>query len=188
VFIVHDGQSIQSTVFASRIRPKGFRSQSHEQLQDACRQAGIRIEDPPCLVAELYDLEATVEHLGRDAFQVEALPEDGYRATFHMKNAPNVKIELEAFAKDGFHISTYRVLNEGQELPASIKHATWKKVDGHWIITKLTRENRFRGRKHLAYSKAIIGYYSWELNKRIDPSTFTAKSMNPDWKPDPVGE
>lgn len=183
VFIVNDGRAINSTVFSPLIRPKGMRSESHQQFQHICKDVDITLADPAYIMGGFYDLEAAIKNLGTDAFQTTDLPDGGYRVTFRLKNAPNVRVDIDAFAKDGFNISAYRVFNEGQELPVSVKEATWKKINGQWIVSKLTSENRFRGSKHSTYTKEMIGYSSVEVNPWVDPTAFTINSMNPDWIP-----
>jgi hypothetical protein len=184
VFIVNDGRSITSTVVSPRLRPNGVRSESHINFQDASgREVGVRFVDPAHLVGGVGELEAVIKNLGREAIQITGLPNGGFRATYRVKNAPQVRVELDAFAKDGFNVSASRVFNDGQQLPASAEEATWKKVNDKWLVSKVSCENRYRGAKHLAYRKEVVIYYSLEVNPWVDPKAFTTGSMSDDWQP-----
>jgi hypothetical protein len=183
VFIVNDGRSIKSRVFSPRMRPDGVRSESHSSIMEACaQQVGARYVDPAHLVG-IAKLDAVVKNLGKEAIQITGLPNGGFRVTYRVKNAPQVRVELDAFAKDGFNISASRVFNEGTELPACAEEVTWKKVNDRWIVSRLSSENRYRGSKHLEYSKEVVVYYSLDVNPQVDPAAFTTESMNDDWQP-----
>jgi hypothetical protein len=184
VFIVNDGRTITSTVFSPRLRPNGVRSDSHINFQDACgREVDVRYVDPAHLVGGVGEIEAVIKNLGKEAIQITGLPNGGFRATYRVKNAPQVRVELDAFAKDGFNVSASRVSNEGEQLPACAEEATWKKVNDQWLVSKLSCENRYREDKHLAYRKEVVIYYSLEVNPWVDPKAFTTGSMRDDWQP-----
>jgi len=184
VFIVNDGRGITSTVYSPRMRPDGVRSESHRDFMEACaQQVGVRYVDPDRLVGGIGQLEAVIKNLGKEAIQITGLPNGGLRAIYRAKGAPEVRVELDAFAKDGFNISASRVFNEGTELPASAEEATWKKVNDRWIVSRLSSENRYRGTKHIEYTKEVVVYYSLEVNPWVDPDAFTAGSMRDDWQP-----
>lgn len=183
VFVVYDEQTITSTVFTPLFRPSGVRTKTLKQFREISPEVGMSLADPASFVGGFCNLEAMLKNLVTDAIQARELPDGGYRVMFPVRNAPKVRVEIDAFAKDGFNISAYRVFNEGQELPASAKEATWKQIDGHWIVTKLTSENRFRGSKDRIYTKEMIGYFSVSVNWWVDPSAFTLNSMNRDWVP-----
>lgn len=183
VFIINDGRTITSTVFTPRINPGGVRSNSHGNFRDACLEIDVELVDPARLVGGVGQTEAVVKNLGKVAIQVTDLPDGGFRATYRMKNAPKVRAELDAFAKDGFNVSASRIFNEGEQLPASAEEAVWKKVNGRWIVARLSSERRYRGSKVLAYSKEVVIYYSHEVNQWVDPEAFTTRSTNADWQP-----
>jgi len=184
VFIISDGRTITSKVFTPRINPSGVRSESHPNFRDSCiRVADISCADPAYIAGGVGQLEAVIKNLGNEAIQMSGLPDGGFRASYRIKNAPQVRVELDAFAKDGFNVSASRVFNEGQELPATAQEVTWKKISDRWVASRLSSEHRYRGSNHLAYSKEVVIYYSLDVNPWVDPEAFMERSTNADWKP-----
>jgi hypothetical protein len=141
----------------------------------------LRLPDPKYLAG--YDRPEIVQSPIIESLQISRLLNNGYRVAIRFKTVPQMKIEVEAFERDGFNLSASRVIHDGKSLPESEVQLTWKKFNDQWVVTKLSKEEHRPESKLQKYSKEMIGYHSIELNQWIDPIAFTQDSLSRKWKP-----
>jgi hypothetical protein len=177
VFISSDGISSRSVVIFKNQEPTWT---TFKEFSQACAEVGTALVDPIQLFQGICNLEAIEKNLGREAIRWTPLPDGGYRGCYRVKNAPRVRVEFDALAEDSLNISASRVFNEGQELPAAVDEAAWKKVNDQWVVWRRSRERRYQSR---GYEKQVVTYYKLDINSSVDPSAFTRNAMTVEWKP-----
>lgn len=179
--IVFDGKKIHRKIFWPANRNQETVITPQNSFQNACSIINLKLPNPTYLAG--YHNPETVQSPNIESMQISRLPDNGYGVTIRFKTAPQMKMEVDAFEKDGFNMSASRVIHDGKSLPESEIQLTWKKFNDQWVVTKLSKEEHRPESKRQKYSKEIVGYHSIEMNQWIDPIAFTQDSLGRKWKP-----
>lgn len=183
--LINNDHYLMLNTYSPRIHPDGVRASEPSNLRSACVELGLALWDPVLLGRDFVNMEAIVKNLGAEAIQVTPLPEGGYHGKYRLKNSPSWA-EFDAPAKAGFHVTFQQTFNKGQALPAQVAHATWKLIDGQWVVTGLSTEMRFHGSKRNPVPNSMkieIEYTAMQINSPVDPAAFTSVGFSETWTP-----
>jgi RNA polymerase sigma factor (sigma-70 family) len=172
--ILYDGQDAYAITFADKISPAGCMMEIH---------SGFPVEefswkDAARLGTQILNVDGIVRNIGQDAVKMTKLAEGGYRGSFHLKNAPNVRCTFDVAPEFGFNVTATTVTNAGDRVSVERSTAKWQKIEGRWYALEHIKEfdNRHLSDKGLL-QKSVFRYEKFEPGATIDAKQFTLESL-----------
>lgn len=148
--IIFDGSALFAARFTPNIRPLEcetmvFSSTKEMAEATAQRNSGFawRLN---ALSAQLFDIDAVVDKLGRSAISIERIDDGTLRGTYHIASG-DYDVIFECPQITGFNVSRVQFIGRGAAHTSRQLTADWRHAQGLWYVTKIIETSTGLGRR-----------------------------------------